>query len=118
MINVNSIIYEKLKETGVRVSKDYPTVMSDYPSVVYTEINNIPYKKCDGIEVISDIAYQIDIYTLKEIENKDLALSVDGILSSLGLNRGMFSKSNTSSYYRTILRYEGKIDLRNGLVYQ
>lgn len=118
MINLNPVIYKKLKELNLKVVKNFPKGPGEYPCVVYKEISNVSYMRVKGIEVISDISYQFDIYSLEEIEVKKIANDVDGVISSLGFNRRFNESLDTSNYYRRTLRYSGKVDLRTNLIYE
>lgn len=118
MINLNPFIYKKLKELGVKVIKNYPKAKSDFPCIVYKEIINTPAFKVNGVEVISDISYQFDIYSVNDTEIKMLADNLDLMISSLGFNRRFNESMDTESYFRRTLRYAGKIDIRNNLVFE
>lgn len=118
MINLNPLIYSKLKELNIRVVKNFPKADSDYPCIVYKEISNVPYIKSQGVEIISDISYQFEIYSLQEVEVKKIASDVNRVISSLGFNRKFNESLDSARYYRRTLRYSGKYDSRTNLIYE
>lgn len=118
MINLNPFIYKKLKETGIRVVRNYPKSKNEYPCIMYQEIVNIPAFKVKGVEVISDISYQFEVYCLDDREVTGIVKNIDNIISSLGFTRKFNQSMDTEKYYRRVLRYAGKVDIRNNLVFE
>lgn len=118
MINIKPIIYRELNTIGVPVRKEFSKVKEGFPCIVYQEIGNKPYKKSNGIEVISDISYQIEVYSKTDIEGNNILQKIDDVMSKMGFERSSPVIANTSKYYRTITRFSGKVDHRTGMVYQ
>ncbi len=61
MVDLNRPVFLMLKDLA-DVELEFPGTNSKFPIITVTEISNIEDMSIDGIEVISDITYQIDVW--------------------------------------------------------
>lgn len=88
MININTIIYEALQTCGASVVYAYPHGFQEIPVVSYYEIENtLSDVTFDGIEYMSRIAFQVDVWAESVEEIVPIARSIDDALFSVGMLR-------------------------------
>lgn len=117
MLNIKPQINSLLKEIpDVKVSFFYPEDWSKIPHITYYEASNSEYDSWDGVEAHSQIEIQIDIWDKKS--TSELALAVDGKMSSIGFRR-VFSGDlqDPSGLKHKTMRYRGIVS-KNNVVYQ
>lgn len=118
MINVKDQIYKALNDTGAfqNVSDLYPVGSGSFPCAQLTEEANTVYTKTDNEEQLAYLRYRIDIWNAGS--TSDLALTVDEVLSALGLTRTECSDVADPAIYRhKQMRYEAIIDVNTEETY-
>lgn len=104
---------------GISFSYFYPADWNSLPAGSFYEINNADYAQADGREYLSEIAYQIDIWSDNPSENARIAMLVDVELAGIGLRRetsmDLFETEN-QLHHRT-MRY-GCISKQDKTIYQ
>ncbi|WP_143314977.1 hypothetical protein [Clostridium sp. HBUAS56017] len=116
MINIKPIIYKALEPLSNNVNDTYPSDWAIFPIIQYIEEDNKTKTKTDDKEQETYIRYKIDIWNNKS--TSDIAIAVDGVLSSLGLKRTQcIDVPDTSKLKHKVMRFEGIIDVNNMRVY-
>lgn len=110
MINITPIIGNKLKTVCDNVSGSYPKKWEKFPIVIFTEEDNKTVTS-DGKEFVAYIRYRIDIYNTKSCS--DIAIKIDEVMESMGLTRSFCSNAPDPNYQHKVMRYEGRLDVRN-----
>lgn len=109
MLNLKPIIFEALKEHFNNVNGEYPKDWAKFPTVQYTEEENMPYTIVDGVERHSLIRYKIDIWDKTSTSNA--VNTVNEVFFSCGFKR--VSKADVpdpSGLKHTVMRFEGVVD--------
>lgn len=103
-----------------RTSEQFPDVKAKFPLVTLSEIGNSSDTVLDGKERISAIDIQIDVWDNgKTIAKcKQLAAEISKIMTRIGLRRYYGNEiPDPAIPQRYCMRYQGKIDERDGIVY-
>lgn len=88
--------------TGVTVTASYTKAMKNLPSILYSEVVNVPANK--GSEKRTQLAYSIDIYS--KTSTTYIASKVDEVLSALGLRRGQCLDLDQPDSETEVLRHK------------
>ncbi|MGL4571856.1 MAG: hypothetical protein ACRCVJ_12415 [Clostridium sp.] len=116
MINIKPIILKELKKVGSNINDTYPSDWASFPVIQYVEEDNRTKTKTDDREQEAYIRYKIDIWN--DRSTSDIAVAVDGVLSTLGLKRiQCLDVPDASKLKHKVMRYEGIIDVNNMRVY-
>ncbi|AJG98868.1 hypothetical protein LF65_02282 [Clostridium beijerinckii] len=116
MINIKPIIYNSIKPLSSNVNDTYPSDWTTFPVIQYIEEENKTHTKTDDKEQLAYIRYKIDIWN--DRSTSDIAVAVDEVLSSLGLNRTQsLDVPDTNKLKHKVMRFEGIIDINNMRVY-
>lgn len=116
MINVKPEIYTELKKVSSNVNDTYPSDWTTFPVIQYIEEDNSMHTKTNDKEQLANVRYKIDIWNDKS--TSDIAVAIDGVLSSLGLERiQCLDVPDPSKLKHKVMRYEGIIDVNNMRVY-
>lgn len=116
MINIKPLILKELKKVCTNVNDCYPEDWTTFPVVQYIEEDNKTNCKTDDKEQEAYIRYKIDIWN--DRSTSDIAVAVDGVLSSLGLIRTQcIDTPEPSKLKHKVMRFEGIIDINNMRVY-
>jgi len=106
MVDISKDVYDALCSIdGLSVYYFYPLDWSVLPVTSYYEITNADYAQADGKEYLSEIAYQVDIWSEDSSENARLALLINEKLYRIGLRRGMsldLFESGANLHHRTM----------------
>jgi hypothetical protein len=104
--------------TEAKTYYSYPPDFINLPSISLTESNNIPDKLSEGIEVVTDYGFTIDIWTKTIPDMYNLRIIVDQKINEMGFRRIYGTEVPDIDIKHYTLRYSGKIDKRNNLVFQ
>jgi hypothetical protein len=101
---------------NVTVSDVFPKGPAEAPRITFYELANIDPLKINK-SPISDIAIQIDVWHTRSTGS--LAAAVNEKMNSIGFRRNFAADvPDPSGIKRKTMRYGGKVDSRNLLVYQ
>lgn len=127
-IDVESVIFEHVKATGIHASAPKSETKDNkpiYPNAVIVEFNNeIVGHSFDYVNRIIFVGYQIDIYTKDgetsaKQQGKDWFDKVDIAMDAIGFKRESKSEETLDSKtYLVSLKYIGYIDLKTNIIYQ
>lgn len=97
----------------------YPKDFKKLPCVSYYVANDSTDVQINNVEYIVNLAIQVDIYTDANKSTTEIAEQIKKKFLSIGFVRA-FSQDlqDPSGLNRKTMRFEGKIDLRNNLVYR
>lgn len=116
MINIKPIIKKELDKISKNINDTYPSDWTTFPIIQYVEEDNKTHTKTDDKEQEAYIRYKIDIWNNRS--TSDIAVAVDGVLSSLGLARiQCLDTPEPSQLKHKVMRYEGIIDVNSMRVY-
>ena len=120
MIDLRPGVCHALEEiNGEDVYYNYPSNWGALPVVSYYEVNNSDFAQADGKEYLSDIAFQVDIWSKDPDMNVEKSLLIDSRLALMGLRREFshdLFESGSGLHHRT-MRY-GCIAKQNETIYQ
>jgi len=116
MKNVKDQIAEALLEVTENVTDAYPQNWTDFPTIQYTEENNMVHTRTDNREQMAFVSYRIDVWNNRS--TSETALAVDEAIAKLGLVRSMCQDANDQTGLKhKVMRYEGVIDMNSDIVY-
>ncbi|MFF2449367.1 hypothetical protein ACFVSW_20195 [Neobacillus sp. NPDC058068] len=117
MYDVKPQIKSLLKSIpDVSVSDVFPNGPAETPRITFYELANVDSLKINN-SPISTIAIQIDIWHTRS--TGVLAAAVNDVMNSIGFRREFAADvPDPSGIKRKTMRYGGKVDARNLLVYQ
>jgi hypothetical protein len=116
MISIKSLIRTELEKITENINDAYPSDWAKFPIIQYIEEDNKTHTKTDDKEQLAYIRYKIDIWN--NGSTSDIAVAVDGVLSSLGLKRiQSIDAPEPNQLKHKVMRFEGIIDVNNMRVY-
>lgn len=122
-MNSNQIrkqVYDALANAlgaDVPVSHFYPESNGRFPSVSFYEAANAVNARFGGVEMYTDINYQIDIWALDVVEIDGIHALVDKAMSDLGFSRTFSYDMREPNCMHKTMRYSGIVSA-DGFVYQ
>ena len=120
MINIKPLILQTLELVpGVnQVCYAWPDDFEDIPCITYKIEDNSVNTKTDKVEKLTNIRFQIDVWTISASDNSTLAGLVDAMFQEMGFERNLYNDFKDGAYVHGVMKYHGVIDSRNNLVYQ
>ena len=110
MVDLKATVYNILEtalgETPVHYF--YPATFNELPCVSWYEIENQRHSQADGVEYLSSVAFQIDIWSRSAMTNGETALTIDEAMTSAGFRRGFahdLYEIETGIHHKT-MRYQ------------
>lgn len=100
---------------GVTVSDSYPEDFNNLPHISFYEQENKDIYKLKT-EVMTEIVIQIDVWHSRS--TGPLAREVNTLMNSIGFKREFARDVPDPKIKHKTMRYKGKVDNRNLLVYQ
>ena len=122
-MNSNQIrkqVYDALTNAlgaDVPVFHFYPESNARFPSVSFYEAANAVNARFGGVEMYTDINYQIDIWALDVVEIDGIHALVDKAMSDLGFSRTFSYDMREPNCMHKTMRYSGIVSA-DGFVYQ
>jgi hypothetical protein len=120
MVDLSGMIFGALNGIGgVTVYYFSPSVWTDLPAVSCFEAQNAEYKRAGGQEYLSEILYQIEIWSGNRNDILRIAGELDARLAAMGMKREMSCDDVDSehSLQHRKMQY-GCIANRNGQLFQ
>lgn len=126
MTDINRVIYPVLSEIdGIAlISNDFPDTASIFPTVSITEVSSISERIADGMEILSDVVFQIDVWDkhTDEIQNRkrceEISADISNAVINLGFKRIFSNGINESDMFRKCMRFSGQIDEKNKIIHR
>lgn len=118
MINIKPLIFAELEKLSYPVSFFYPENWSTFPCVSYYELSNTEHLRTDDEEQLSEIIIQIDIWSMSSSKNSEIAISIDGSMSSIGFVRNFCGDLFNEGIHHKTMRYRAIVDKDKKYVYQ
>lgn len=108
-------VYDALAAVCPRVYFSYPNDFTVTPLISFSDLDN---SSETGDDLLTHIAYSVDVWAKTVIDCKSAAEAVDGAMRGLGLRRS-FSQALTdpSGLRRQSMRYEGTYNALDGKIY-
>jgi hypothetical protein len=120
VINIKPLILTTLKTIPdiAQVSKSWPEDFAKVPAVTYKIEDNSVHTRVDGKEVLSNIIFQIDVWTKGSSEGSAICSKVDELFTSMGFERDFYTDIEDGKLNHSIMRFKGIVDIDMKYVYQ
>lgn len=120
MINIKPQILSALETITdiAQVSYSWPEDFSKVPCITYKIEENSTHTKTENIERLSNIRFQIDIWTKGASQNSSIAAQVDSIFSEMGFERNFYNDFKDDGFIHGVMKYHGIVDSEKQFVYQ
>ena len=108
MVDLKAMVYGIL-ETALGttpVHYFYPATFNELPCVSWYEIENQQHSQADGLEYLSSVAFQIDIWSKSAMTNGETALSIDEAMTSVGFRRAFSHDLYEPEIHHKTMRYQ------------
>lgn len=119
MIDLNTIIPALITDITT-VYLGFPKTKPDFPCAIFTIINNMSDTVLSGVERLSSTAFQIDVYddSINAQTASDLANDISARIIANGFSRVSCMLIPEGTAHRITMRFAGKIDTADGMVYR
>lgn len=120
MINIKPQIVSTLKTIpGIKqVCYSWPEDFEKIPCITYKIEDNSTNTITDNEEQLSNIRFEIDIWTEGASENSSIAAQVDNLFSGMGFQRGFYNDFKDDRLIHGVMKYYGIVDKNKKYVYQ
>lgn len=120
MINIKPHILQMLKTIpGVtQICHAWPEDFGKLPCITYKIEDNSTHTKTDNIERLSNIRFQIDIWTKSGSENSLIASQIDKKFNEIGFERVFYNDLKDDAFIHGVMKYRGIVDSEINYVYQ
>lgn len=120
MINIKPLILNTLKTIPdiAQVTYSWPEDFGKMPCITYTIEDNSTHTKTENIERLSNIRFQIDIWTKTSSQNSAIAAQVDAKFSEMGFERNFYKDFKDGALIHGVMKYKGIVDSEMKYVYQ
>lgn len=123
MTDINPIMNEILSEFA-EVSNEFPDTESRFPLITVTEVSSISERIIDGIETLSDVVFQIDVWDKRtdEIQTRQrcekISSDISAKLIETGFKRIFAQGISEERMFRKCMRFSGQIDEKNKIIHR
>lgn len=123
MTDINPLMNEILSEFA-DVSDEFPDTESRFPLVTVVEVSSISERIIDGVETLSDIVFQIDVWDKRtdEIQTRQrcekISSDVSEKLIETGFKRIFAQGINENGLFRKCMRFSGQIDEKHKIIHR
>lgn len=120
MQNRREEIYEMLTEAignAAAVYYAYPDKDAEYPCVSYYENGNSDQSRADAAEYLTEITYQVDVWTQNILQADAIAALIDGGFAGIGWKRQICYDIPEPGLCHRTMRYRALV-APDGSVYQ
>lgn len=120
MINMKPLILSTLETIpGIaQVCYSWPEDFEKIPCLTYKIEDNSTHTKTENIERLSNIRFQVDIWTKTSSQNSAIAGQVDAKFSEMGFERNFYNDFKDGALIHGIMKYKGIVDSEMKYVYQ
>ena len=120
MINIKPLILQTLETIpGIKqVSYSWPDDFARVPCLTYKIEDNSTHTKTENIERLSNMRFQIDIWTKSSSENSTIAALVDTKFNEMGFERVFYNDFKDGVLIHGVMKYKGIVDSEMKYVYQ
>lgn len=120
MINLKPLILSELESIpGIaQVSKEFPEDFAKMPTITYKIEDNSTNTIVDGIEVLSNIRFQIDVWTKGSSEGSYICSIINSKFIGMGFERNFYHDFKDGKLTHSIMKFHGIVDNEMKYVYQ
>lgn len=120
MINIKPLILDTLKTIPeiLEVSYSWPEDFAKIPCLTYKIEDNSIHTKTENIERLSNIRFQIDIWTKSASQNSTIAAEVDSRFNEMGFERVFYNDLKDGDLIHGVMKFKGIVDSEMKFVYQ
>ena len=120
MINIKPLILQTLETIpGIKkVCYSWPEDFAELPCLTYKIEDNSTHTKTENIERLSNIRFQIDIWTKSASQNSVIAEQVDAEFNDMGFERVFYNDLKDGALIHGVMKFKGIVDSEMKFVYQ
>lgn len=120
MTNIKPLILSTLETIqGIKqVCYSWPEDFGKIPCITYKIEDNSIHTITDNEEQLSNIRFQIDIWTEGASENSSIAAQIDTLFSGMGFERVSYNDLKDGALIHGVMKYFGIVDKDKKYVYK
>ncbi len=118
MVDLIPYAAKLLEATGAHVELSYEELETELPLIVLNEVSNLTRAAPDGVEILSDVTIQADVYEDSEQRVRELAIIASRIMTEAGFRRDSSEYVKEDNLHRQTMRFSTTVEEQSGRLYR
>lgn len=118
MVDLLPHVRDLLAPLGAQIELSYNDISAEMPLIVLSEVGNMEQAAPDGVELLSNVTVQTDIYHTTEHAARLLAISAARIMTAAGFRRMSGPSGKEDDLYRETLTFSTTVDESASMLYR